>query len=170
MRYFATLAGEKQSKSVDVEPLGNGRYAVTLDGVRHEVDATHPEPGVLSLILDDGESYAIDVEEAGDSVHVLVRDEIFKVDVADERKLRMRQASHAHSTEGKQLIRAPMPGKLVKLLVAVGDSVVEGQGLVVVEAMKMENELKSPKAGKVVELAVKEGQAVESGALLAAVE
>lgn len=169
MRYFATLAGEKQSKPVEVEPLGGGRYAVTLDGVRHEVDAAHPEPGVLSLLID-GESYAVDVEESGDAVRVMIRDEVFSVDVADERKLRMRQASHAHSTEGKQLIRAPMPGKVVKILVQVGDEVMGGQGLLVVEAMKMENELKSPKAGKVVELSVKEGQAVESGALLAAVE
>lgn len=169
MRYFATLSGEKQSKPVDVEPLGSGRYAVTVDGVRHEVDATHPEPGVLSLLID-GESFSVDVEETGDAVKVLVRDEVFTLDVADERKLRMRQATHAHSTEGKQLIKAPMPGKVVKLLANVGDEVLQGQGLVVVEAMKMENELKSPKAGKLVELAVKEGQAVESGALLAAVE
>jgi biotin carboxyl carrier protein len=63
-----------------------------------------------------------------------------------------------------------MPGKVVKVLVKVGDEVKEGQGLVVVEAMKMENELKSPKAGKVVELPAKEGTAVEINAKLVVVE
>ncbi|HEY5675844.1 MAG TPA: biotin/lipoyl-containing protein, partial [Myxococcales bacterium] len=70
---------------------------------------------------------------------------------------------------GKQVISAPMPGKVVKVLVKVGDEVKDGQGLVVVEAMKMENELKSPKAGKVTELHAVEGAAVESGAKLAVV-
>jgi biotin carboxyl carrier protein len=63
-----------------------------------------------------------------------------------------------------------MPGKVVKILVAMGDEVKEGQGLMVVEAMKMENEMKSPKAGKIVELHVKEGQTVEGNAKLCAVE
>ena len=169
MRYYATLPGQKEPKPLDLEPLGQGRYAITVDGVRHEVDAAHPEPGVLSLLVD-GESYAIDLEDVGEQVNVRVRDEVFRVDVVDERKLRMREATHAPSLEGRQPLRAPMPGKVVKILVAVGDAVAEGQGMVVVEAMKMENELKSPKAGKVVELSVKEGQAVEAGAPLAAVE
>ena len=169
MRYFATITGEKNPKSIDVAPLPGGRYAVTLDGTRHELDVIHPEPGVVSLFID-GESYAIDIEDAADNVFVLVRDEIFNIDVADERKLRMRQANRAATAEGKQLIKAPMPGKVVKILVKIGDEVQQGSGLVVVEAMKMENELKSPKAGKVTELLVKEGQAVEGGAPLVTVE
>ena len=106
----------------------------------------------------------------GDEVAVLVNNQVLRIDVADERRRRLRAASAAFSAEGKQTIVAPMPGKVVKVLIKVGDEVKEGQGLVVVEAMKMENELKSPKAGKVVELTAKEGIAVEMNAKLAVVE
>nr|WP_306414357.1 biotin/lipoyl-containing protein [Corallococcus exiguus] len=82
----------------------------------------------------------------------------------------MRAAAGSFSVEGRQVILAPMPGKVVKVLVAVGEEVKEGQGLVVVEAMKMENELKSPKAGKVTEVFAKEGTAVENNAKLVVVE
>jgi biotin carboxyl carrier protein len=70
---------------------------------------------------------------------------------------------------GPARLAAPMPGKIVRLLAEVGQQVVAGQGLVVMEAMKMENELASPRDGRVHELAVREGQAVEAGALLAVV-
>lgn len=169
MRYHVTSPGQKEPKPVEVEPLGPSRYAVTLDGVRHEVDAATPEPGALSLILD-GEAYGIEVEEQGEQTRVVVRGEVYALDVADERKLRLRGSSKSGSLEGKQQLRAPMPGKVVKLLAKVGDAVVAGQGLVVVEAMKMENELKSPKAGTLVELSAREGQAVEAGTPLAVVE
>lgn len=168
MRYFATLPGG-QAREMDVEHLGNGRYAVVLDGVRHELDADHQGAGSVSLLVD-GESYSVDFEESGDVVNVLLRDQVVAVDVADERRLRMRRAGRKVKAEGRQIIAAPMPGKVVKLLVKVGDAVAEGAGLVVVEAMKMENELKSPKAGKVVEIAANEGQTVEMGARLVVVE
>ncbi len=169
MRYYATLAGEKEPQEMEVELLGPGRYAITLAGVRHVLDADHQEGGSVSLLVD-GESYAIDFEEAGDVINVLVRDAIVSVDVADERRRRMRAATSEFKVEGRQVITAPMPGKVVKVLVSVGAEVQAGQGLVVVEAMKMENEMKSPKAGKVLELLVQEGQAVEGGAKLAVVE
>ena len=99
-----------------------------------------------------------------------MRGQVNRVDVADERRLRLRAAAAGFTAEGKQVINAPMPGKVVKVLVKLGDEVKEGQGLVVVEAMKMENELKSPKAGKVVELLAKEGTTVENNAKLVVVE
>ena len=82
----------------------------------------------------------------------------------------MRRAAGGFTVEGKQILASPMAGKVVKVLAKVGDEVRAGQGLVVVEAMKMENELKSPKSGKLVELSAVEGQAVEGGAKLAVVE
>jgi len=169
MRYYTKLRGQKEAVPVDVESLGNGRFAVTVEGKRHELDALTLSHGAVSMIVD-GESYGVEFEEHQDEVAVLVKGQITRVDVADERRLRMRAASGGFTAEGKQLITAPMPGKVVKVLVKVGDEVKEGQGLVVVEAMKMENELKSPKAGKVTELFAKEGSAVENNAKLVVVE
>jgi biotin carboxyl carrier protein len=97
---------------------------------------------------------------------VLVDGQVHALELLDERKLRMRRAGGKFSLEGPQRIDAPMPGKIVRVLVKQGEAVAEGQGLVVVEAMKMENELKSPKAGTVAELHAVEGAAVESGAKL----
>ena len=169
MRYFAKLKGQKEPQPVDVEPLGEGKFAVTFGGKRHEVDALTLDHGAVSMIID-GESFGVEFDDSAHEVAVLLRGHVTKVDIANERQLRMRAASAQFTAEGKQLITAPMPGKVVKVLVKVGEEVKEGQGLVVVEAMKMENELKSPKAGKVTELHCKEGQAVENGAKLVAVE
>lgn len=167
-RYFATVKGRGQVP-VEVERLGENRFAVTLDGARHEVDALTLDHGAVSMVID-GHSFGVEFEEHGDEVAVLVRNQVTRIDIADERKLRLRAAGAAFSVEGRQVVAAPMPGKVVKVLVKPGEEVAEGQGLVVVEAMKMENELKSPKAGRVVELAAKEGDTVEKDARLVVVE
>jgi biotin carboxyl carrier protein len=169
MRYFATVKGRAQPVPVDIEPLGGGRFALVLDGQRHEVDALALDHGAVSLLVD-GESFSVEFDESGDEVAVLVRNQVTRIDVADERKLRLRAARSGFIAEGRQVVIAPMPGKVVKVLVKLGDEVKEGQGLVVVEAMKMENELKSPKAGKVTELLAQEGTAVEQNARLVAIE
>ena len=168
-RYFAKLKGRKEATPVDIEPMGAGRFTVSYDGKKHDVDALTLDHGAVSMIID-GESFGVEFDEAAEEVGVLLRGHISRVDIASERQLRMRAASAQFSAEGKQLISAPMPGKVVKVLVKVGDDVEANQGLVVVEAMKMENELKSPKAGKVTDLFCKEGQTVENGAKLVIVE
>ncbi|QRN95753.1 biotin/lipoyl-binding protein [Archangium violaceum] len=169
MRYFAKLQGQKEAVPVDIEPAGENRFKLTHGGKTFLVDALTLDHGAVSMLVD-GTSYGVEFDEQGDEVQVLVRGQVTRIDVADERRLRLRAGSAAFSVEGKQLIAAPMPGKVVKVLVKLGDEVKEGQGLVVVEAMKMENELKSPKAGKVVELPAKEGTAVEINAKLVVVE
>jgi biotin carboxyl carrier protein len=168
-RYFTKTKRDAEAAPVDVEPLGEGRYAVTLNGKRHEVESLVLPHGAVSMLVD-GNSYAVEFEEAGDEVRVLVRGQITKVDVADERKLRLRAAAKGFTVEGPQVVAAPMPGKIVKVFVKPGDEVKEGQGLVVVEAMKMENELKSPKAGRVKEVVAVEGTAVENNAKLVIIE
>jgi biotin carboxyl carrier protein len=169
MRYFAKLQGQKEAVPVDVEHLGGTQYRLTLHDKTYTVDALTLDHGAVSMLVD-GHSYPVEFEDNGDEVGVLLRGQVTRVDVADERRLRLRAASAGFTAEGKQVINAPMPGKVVKVLVKLGDEVKEGQGLVVVEAMKMENELKSPKAGKVVELLAKEGTAVENNAKLVVVE
>ncbi len=174
MRYFTTSLSAKKGEQPEREPievieLESGRYRVTWRGKAHEVDAYALKHGAVSLIVDN-QSYGVEFEESEDKVAVLVRGQTVQIDIADERKLRMRAASGKFSVEGKQTITAPMPGKVVRVLVKPGDEVQENQGLVVVEAMKMENELKSPKAGKVTEVVVTEGQAVEGNAKLLVVE
>ena len=160
---------DAKSKPVTVEPLGNNHYAVTVDGQRREVCAQALPQGGMALFIGT-KAYTVELEAKGADIIANLKGQRSRFDVADERTLRQRAASAAFSVEGKQVITAPMPGKLVKVLVKVGDEVKEGQGLVVVEAMKMENELKAPKAGKVTEVVVKEGATVENGAKLVVVE
>ena len=167
--YVALLEGGKRERTVEVTPVGPGEYEVRVGDRVHRVDAYRHDYGTLSLLVD-GRSYSANLDERGDKIHVRLADSVFPMEILDERRLRLRRATGRFTVEGKQTVTSPMPGKLVKILVALGDEVREGQGLMVVEAMKMENEMKSPKAGKVVELHVKEGQTVEGNAKLCAIE
>jgi len=170
-RYFVKNHAEPSSEPapVDVEKLGEGHYALTLDGHRFEVDSLVLPHGAVSMLVE-GRSYSVEFEERDDDITVLLNGQLSRLDVVDERRLRLRAISASFEASGKQVVAAPMPGKVVKLLVKAGDAVEEGQGLVVVEAMKMENELKAPKAGTVTEVAVAEGATVENGARLVVVE
>ena len=122
------------------------------------------DPGVISVLIG-GRSYRI---EPGAPGALIVNGHPIAIEVFDPRALRTRKLSGASA--GRQEISAPMPGKVVRVLVAVGDSVEPGQGLVVVEAMKMQNEMKSPKAGRVVELRARPDAAVQAGETLIVVE
>ena len=170
-KYFAKNLAHKDAVAaeLEVESLGEGRYAVTLDGHTFELESLVLPHGAVSMIVE-GQSFSVEFDEKGDEVGVLLRGQLTRFDVADERKLRLRAATAGFTVEGKQTITAPMPGKIVKVFVKVGDVVTEGQGVVVVEAMKMENELKSPKAGTITQIITKEGATVENGAPLVVVE
>jgi len=166
MRYTAVVGGEE--RIVEITAAGSG-YRVAIGDQVLEIDAVHLQGYALSLMVGT-RSYRCDIEPGKDGrITVLVGDHVHPLEILDERKLRMRRASGKFTQEGPQRVDAPMPGKVVRVLVKPGDEVQEGQGLVVVEAMKMENELKSPKAGKVTELHAVEGAAVESGAKLVVV-
>jgi len=125
------------------------------------------EPGIYSVLLD-GRSYEVRVEPGQQGVFVSLNGRRFAVEVSDPRRLRRKPAGLAGV--GAASVSAAMPGRVVRLLAAEGDVVEAGQGLVVVEAMKMQNEMKSPKRGRVAELRVREGEAVGAGAVLAIIE
>jgi len=166
MRYTAIIGGEEHL--IEVTPRESG-YRVVIGGRELDLDAVHLQGSALSLIART-RSYRCDIDPGKNGqIGVLVGETVYPLEILDERRLRMRRAGGKFTLEGPQRIDAPMPGKVTRVLVKVGDQVEEGQGLVVVEAMKMENELKSPKAGKVTELHAVEGAAVESGAKLAVV-
>jgi biotin carboxyl carrier protein len=167
--YVALLDGGQRERAVQVRPLGPGLFEVRIGDQVHRVDAYRHDHGTLSLLVD-GTSYSATLDERGARVHVRLDGSVFPIEILDERRLRLRRAAGRFTVEGKQTVTAPMPGKIVKVLASLGAEVREGQGLVVIEAMKMENELKSPKDGRVVELHVKEGQTVEGNAKLCAVE
>jgi len=124
-------------------------------------------PGVFSVLLD-GRSYQVNVAPHADGFEVWVGLERYFISLADprDRALNSRQGGSAGPVE----LRAQMPGKIVKLLVAVGSAVTAGQGLIVVEAMKMQNEVKAPKDGIVTRIHVAEGATVAAGDPLLVVE
>jgi len=122
-----------------------------------------PEPGVYSVLLD-GRSYDAYVEETPNGLVVVIDGYHFEIEVRDPR--RWSRKTGGRGGEGIQTIVSPMPGKVVRVLVAQGDAVEAGQGLVVVEAMKMQNEMKAPRAGKVLTLSAKEGATVTAGEVL----
>jgi len=145
----------------------DGRLRCTLDGRAIEAEAVEVATSTYSILLD-GQSYEVRVSELPDGLHISSGGEEFLAQVHDPRAWRGRGGGAAQA-EGRQQITAPMPGKIVRVLVKAGDSVEAGQGLLVVEAMKMQNEIKSPKPGTVERVLVSEGQSVNAGDVLAAV-
>jgi biotin carboxyl carrier protein len=121
------------------------------------------EPGVYSVLLD-GCSYEVVVN----GPEVEINGVRLQVEREDPRK--WNSAASSRKTEGLEVIKSPMPGKVVRLLVAAGDDVVARQGLVVVEAMKMQNELKAPRAGRVASVSVKVNEPVTAGSVLLMIE
>jgi len=146
----------------------DGRWECTLDGEKVNVDAVIARPNVLSLIVE-GQAYEVKRERTASDLHLWVKSARFAVDVRDPRSLRSRRGAGA-STEGPQKLHAPMPGKIVRVLAPAGTEVTAGQGVLVIEAMKMQNELKSPKDGVVKQVIVAEGASVTAGEVLAIVE
>jgi biotin carboxyl carrier protein len=134
------------------------------NGLAREYSLEASGPGVFSILIE-GRSYQATILAPGT---IQVNNQIFSVELFDPRELRAR--SSAGASHGPQNIIAPMPGKVVRVLVAAGDSVEVGKGLIVVEAMKMQNEMKSPKAGIVVEVKTKPGATVTAGEILLVIE
>jgi len=149
--------------AIDVSIEGN-RLRGTVDGNAIEADAVEVSPGIYSVLIG-GCAFEVRVEACGAGLQINMDGREYSATIRDPRQWHRRDASEME-TQGRQKVAAPMPGKIVRLLVRAGDQVEAGQGVVVVEAMKMQNEVRAPKSGKVEKLLVSEGQAVTAGETL----
>jgi len=166
MRFEVKLTGPSGKKVRIVEFERDAeRWEISLDGKVVNADAVEIDSNTLSLLLD-GQSYEVRITPSPDGALKLQTGlQEFTAEVVDPRAWRGRTHG-ALEVEGRQHVAAPMPGKVVRLLVQAGDKVEAGQGILVVEAMKMQNEIRSPKAGTIERLHVKEGQPVNAGEVL----
>ena len=168
MHYVALIEGEE--RQVEVTEISPGFYRVEIDGRSFEVDAAILSESHSSILMD-GSCYDVQFDGSGAQRQVLVDGRVHGVEVLDLRTVRLRKAqASAASHDGPAEVSSPMPGKIVDILVKEGDAVKAGQGLIIVEAMKMENELKSPKDGVVASIKAAPGAAVDGGAVLCTVE
>lgn len=142
----------------------DGRWRCAVDGREMWLDPVLVRPNVLSLIIG-GVSYEVKEEKTSSATYLWIGSRRYEAEVRDPRSLRGRQAAGGDAG-GTRKVVAPMPGKVVRILVKEHDMVEAGQGVAVVEAMKMQNELKSPKQGVVQKVAVAEGASVNAGDLL----
>lgn len=140
-------------------------YLVLMDESELRLSVTRITPTHLSILLGN-KSYNVEVEKNGNEYRVLTRGEVFTFKVSDE----FLQSSDEESATGEAVITAPMPGLVVKLLVKEGDEVKAGEGLLVLEAMKMQNEIPAPGSGTVREVSVEEGSTVMTGDTLVVID
>ena len=165
MKYTAIIEGERFE--VGVEQREHNLIEMDIGGRKYAIEGKAVEPGIYWLNWNN-QSLEVGVTRSIAGYVVSLRGKRILVEIVDARTALRRAVQQGHA--GVAEIRAPMPGKVVKLLAAEGAEVEANQGIVVMEAMKMQNEIKSPKKGVVGKLNVVEGAAVNSGDLLATVE
>lgn len=164
MLYDVTIDGKNYRLELNRD---DARWSCRLNDKELEVGAVLARPDVLSLRIGNM-AYEVKSERVANNLYLWVGSTQFAVEVSDPRSLRHR--IHAGDEHGPRKIVAPMPGKVVRLLVRDGDQVEPGAGVAVVEAMKMQNEIRSPKKGRIQKILVSEGAAVNAGEVLAIVE
>ena len=162
MKLALALNGAEKAIEI-VAPAPECRFR--LSGEERRALVTQVEPGVYSILVD-GRVYEACTDRAGQFLVVVVAGERFEVEVRDPRGWSRKSVA---GSQGVATLSAPMPGKVIRVLVAAGDAVEAGQGVLVVEAMKMQNEIKAPRSGHVVSLAAREGATVAAGEPLATI-
>jgi pyruvate carboxylase subunit B len=168
MAYIATLG--EQTYKLEVQEIEEDHlYRVIIDGVERIVDGRKVSGHIYSLLIDN-RSFTLDVAVKEDTYTVACGGTSIRLQLLDERRALRPGEGSGSARDGGKLVRSFMPGKVVAVLVAVGDEIEKDQGLLVIEAMKMENEIRAATAGKVKEIRVAPGQAVESGELLIELE
>jgi biotin carboxyl carrier protein len=168
MKLTAEISGQK----LELDLRQDGTHIVAnVEGRSYEVDACAPHAHAY-LLLKDARVYECRVERSAgklESLDVTVNSHTYAVVLTDPKRLRGGGTRSTHSDAAAEIV-APMPGKVVRVLVDAGSEIEAGAGIVVVEAMKMQNELKSPKAGKIASINVVAGETVNAGQVLAIVE
>jgi biotin carboxyl carrier protein len=166
MKYEIVINGARRNVAFTPQTNGVSRVAFTVDGRLVEADAVRISRGAYSILIG-GRSLEVTADETAGGVLLRTNGREFQVEIFDPRSWRRRRGAGIE-LEGRQQLVAPMPGKIVRVLVAAGEQVAAGQGLLVIEAMKMQNEIRSPKSG-IVEKLAREGQTVNAGEVLAVV-
>ena len=172
MKTYVVRCADGETIEVGVEQAGD-HLLLTHGEISHRLDLRRLPGAMMHMLVDGRASYDAVVEWAGDDsdpfdgrVNVLVRDRVYALEVLDARRVRMRDAVGGKDDVAAGAVHALMPGKELRYMVAPGDRVEAGQGLVVVEAMKMENELAAVGDGVVESIHADLGSNVEKGALL----
>jgi biotin carboxyl carrier protein len=161
-QFVVTVDGRPETVRIEGR---DGRYRVTVGGRTIDVDARQPMSGLTSLLVD-GVSHVADVAPADGGCLVDVDGATYRVEVEDHARHVIRTRGGAGGGGAGQSLKTPLPGKVTHVAVAVGDHVERGDTVVVIEAMKMENEFKAAAAGTVTEVRVQPGQPVNAGDVL----
>ena len=161
---------DQQTFQLDMK-TSSERTVVQIDNRSYEVEVRQPEPNTYVIVLDNKiyEGHVHIPTNSRDLVEVSLRNRLYAITLSDPKRLRGSTDTVGHH-HGVAEIVAPMPGKIVKVSVEVGMQVEEGQGIIVVEAMKMQNEMKSPRTGRVTSIAVSASDTVNAGDVLAIIE
>ena len=155
MKYITTINNKEFAVEI------NDDNQITIDGKVIEVDFESVSGQPVYSLLIDGKSYEGYVYPDENNWQVLLRGQLFQAIVEDEREKRLRAASGSVSEDGEFHLKAPMPGLIVSIPVSEGDTITKGQVLLILESMKMQNELKSPKDGIIHRIKIKPGEKVE---------
>ena len=155
-----------RARSVEISRSA-GQLRFQVDARDVAADVVEIRPGTFSIRID-GEAFEARIEAGQRELHVRIGGREYPVEISDPRQW-WRGRNEVAALEGHQQVLAPMPGKVVRVMVHAGDAVMTGQGLLVVEAMKMQNEIRSPRDGTVERITVNEGQTVNAGDVLAVI-
>lgn len=167
MKYTAIL--NDKERELEVTQLDANTYRVLVDGEAHTVDARDCGPDLLSVLIDNVShdiSYSLDET----SIHLSFRNRGYAIEVLDERRMRMRKVRSELELSGPEIIKTSMPGKVVKVLVEPGQEVGAAEGVIIIEAMKMENEIRCRNGGIIKAVHVEPGQTLEGGVTLIEIE
>ncbi len=167
MKYTAILNGKE--REIEITRLEETSFLIVVDGEEHHVDAHRRSSDWISLLIDN-HSYDISFSTEGDNLELNFWNRYYQIEVLDERKMRMRRIQTHLDLSGPEIIKTSMPGKVVKVLVKEGQKVEAGRGIIIIEAMKMENQIQCKNGGIIKSIRVQAGTTVEADVVLVEIE